>query len=202
MKIKLITSISILFFFTGAFAQTDMPNSKKLPYYEIPAYPENYTTGSVLARLVDGLGYRFYWATEGLRTEDIDYRPSEDAASVAETLDHLYGLSTTIKNATMSAPNIRPLEIPEVTYEEKRVLVLRNLLDAANQLRGASEEQVSKMQLIFKRGEQESSFPFWNNINGPITDAIYHTGQIVSFRRTTGNPINSNVNVFIGKTRE
>jgi hypothetical protein len=35
-------------------------------------------------------------------------------------------------------------------------------------------------------------------INGPITDAIYHTGQVVSFRRTSGNPIPKGVNVFLG----
>ena len=33
-------------------------------------------------------------------------------------------------------------------------------------------------------------------------DAIYHTGQIVSFRRTTGNPIDSSVNVFMGSYRQ
>jgi len=27
-------------------------------------------------------------------------------------------------------------------------------------------------------------------------------GQLVSFRRTTGNPLNSNVNVFMGKNKK
>ena len=44
------------------------------------------------------------------------------------------------------------------------------------------------------------TFPFWNMINGPISDAIWHSGQVVANRRASGNPINPKVNVFIGKT--
>jgi len=39
-------------------------------------------------------------------------------------------------------------------------------------------------------------------LNGMISDCIYHTGQIVLMRRSNGNPIDPNVNVFIGKNRE
>ena len=46
------------------------------------------------------------------------------------------------------------------------------------------------------------TFPFWNHLNGPIADALWHSGQIVSNRRASGNPLNSKVNVFIGKTSQ
>lgn len=49
-----------------------------LPYREIPPYPENYTAANVAARVVDGLGFRYYWATEGLRPEDLAYQPNKD----------------------------------------------------------------------------------------------------------------------------
>jgi hypothetical protein len=52
--------------------------------------------------------------------------------------------------------------------------------------------------VIFDRQGKESRFPIWNLLNGPIEDLVYHTGQIVSFRRTTGNPIPKGVNVFMG----
>ena len=45
-------------------------------------------------------------------------------------------------------------------------------------------------------------FPFWNIINGPISDALWHCGQVVMLRRASGNPFNSKVNVFSGKLRE
>lgn len=51
-------------------------------------------------------------------------------------------------------------------------------------------------------GGKRSEFPFWNMLNGPIADALWHVGQVVSFRRSSGNPFNSKVSVFSGKVRE
>ncbi len=39
-------------------------------FYEIPDYPENVSGTSVLVRLLDGLGFRFRWSTEGLGEDD------------------------------------------------------------------------------------------------------------------------------------
>jgi len=36
----------------------------ELPYKEIPGYPSKYTEGTVISRMIDGLGYRYYWATK------------------------------------------------------------------------------------------------------------------------------------------
>jgi hypothetical protein len=38
----------------------------------------------------------------------------------------------------------------------------------------------------------------YNLINGPIADATWHTGQVASFRRSSGNPIHSKINQFSG----
>ena len=69
---------------------------EELPYYQIPDAPESYTQGAIAARMVDGLGFRYYWATEGLRSEDLQFRPGEDARSSEETIDHILGLSNVI----------------------------------------------------------------------------------------------------------
>lgn len=58
--------------------------------------------------------------------------------------------------------------------------------------------ELEALQVIFDRGGGQTRFPLWNLINGPISDAIYHTGQVVSFRRSSGNPISKGVNVFLG----
>ncbi|MEJ2112631.1 MAG: hypothetical protein P8X62_02620 [Flavobacteriaceae bacterium] len=76
-------------------------NSEALPYNQIPDYPESYTAGTVSARMLDGLGFRYYWATENLREEDLAFRPNEDARSSAETINHIYGLSKVIVNSTL-----------------------------------------------------------------------------------------------------
>jgi hypothetical protein len=86
-----------ILFFTIHFVN----GQEQLPYYEIPEYPESYTAGTVAARAIDGLGFRFYWATEGLRMEDLDFKPNDDGRSSMETIEHIYGLSKVIVNATL-----------------------------------------------------------------------------------------------------
>ena len=60
------------------------------PLNEIPTAPEKATTGNIIARMLQGLGYRYYWATKDLRIEDLSYRPSKEGASTFETLAHIF----------------------------------------------------------------------------------------------------------------
>lgn len=174
----------------------NMIAQEDLPYYEIPEYPESYTAGAVAARMIDGLGFRFYWASEGLRKEDLKYKPSEDARTTLETLNHIYDLSQIIVNASLQKENDKSVNKREMSWEEKRKQTLVNLKTAADILRDA--EDLSEYTLKFGKSE----FPYWNNINGPIADAIWHCGQLVSMRRASGNPFNSKVSLFQGKLRE
>jgi len=190
-------NISILIVTIFSLNMIDAQNKmeEKLPYYEIPEYSKEYTAGTVAARMVDGLGFRYYWATEGLRDEDLAYKPSEDGRTTAETIDHIYGLTKVIVNSTLNKPNNRAEE-PEMTFAEKRKKTLENIKIAADILRVSKD--VSKFKTIFGNNE----YPFWNQINGPIADAIWHCGQVISFRRSSGNPYNSKASVFSGKVRE
>ena len=78
-----------------------------LPYYEIPANPDTFSAENVVARMIDGLGFRFYWATDGLRPEDLAFRPSPEARTSEETIDHILGLSRVILNAVEQKPNVQ-----------------------------------------------------------------------------------------------
>jgi hypothetical protein len=151
--------------------------------------------------MIQGLGYRFYWASKDLGAEDLSYRPSKEAASSLETLQHIYVLSLMILNASTSTPNKRDLSSLSEDYRILRQNILNNLDQSAQLYSGKSEEEVHQMNVIFEREGKVSRFPVWNLLNGPLSDAIYHTGQLVSFRRTTGNPIQKGVNVFLGKTK-
>ena len=193
MKIRFVMlTISILSF---VMIRAQDKNQEQLPYYEIPEYSEEYTAGTVAARMVDGLGFRYYWATEGLRDEDLKFKPSEDARTSKETIDHIYGLSRVIVNSTLNKPNDRAEE-PEMTFAEKRKKTLENFKTAADILRVS--EDISVFKIIF--GETE--YPFWNQLNGPIEDAVWHCGQVVLLRRSSGNPFNSKVSVLRGIVRE
>lgn len=176
--------------------------SADLPYREIPSYPEAFSSGTVAARLVDGLGYRYYWATEGLREEDLRYKPSQEARTSLETLKHIYELSLIIVNATHRLPNVTDQDKPEPVFAEMRKKTLENFKSASARLKATSDAEMNDLKVIFKQGSRSAEFPFWNLLNGPMADVLWHVGQVVSFRRSSGNPFNENANLFTGKTKE
>ncbi|MEO0572852.1 MAG: hypothetical protein AAF039_14185 [Bacteroidota bacterium] len=177
-------------------------NGQELPYHQIPNYPEDYGSGNIVGRIIDGLGYRYHWASKDLRESDLGYRPSDDGQTALETLRHIYGLSLAILNAPKGEPNIRPIDLTGHTYPELRKMTLENLKKASNLVVGKTPKAIEAYKVVFKRGDRQYEFPLWNLINGQISDALYHTGQIVMMRRASGNPINPKVDVFIGKNRE
>lgn len=186
MKIRLLSA----FFLISILAMS----SQNLPYYEIPEAPKAYTAGTVAGRMIDGLGFRFYWATEGLTPKDLVFKPTKESRTSEETITHILGLSEVILNATMNIPNAN--EKVSMTFDQKRKQILENLKKASDKLKKTSD--LSKLKIIF--GENE--FQFWNAMNGPIADAMWHVGQIVSFRRSTGNPLPKGISVFTGKVKK
>lgn len=199
---KYLLNLLIIGLSISANAQTNSTEEgeSKLPYHQIPDAPETFTAAGVTARMIDGLGYRYYWATEGLRSEDLAYNPGNDGKTCSEVLEHIAGLSNFILTAIHKEVN-GTRKVPEnMSWSEQRAFTLNNLKEISDILRETGD--VSECKIIFKREEKTSEFPFWNLINGPIEDAIYHTGQIVSYRRSSGNPSDPNVNVFRGKNRE
>lgn len=164
---------------------------EKLPFYEIPEYnTETYSANSVAARMIDGLGFRYYWATESLREEDLNYKPSESGRATIETLEHIYGLSKTIRNSILM--NDKDVNKEEFDFETMRKQTLVNLKLVSDVLRNTNNP--------FKL--EDSELPFWNVINGPIADALWHCGQVVMLRRASGNSFNSKVNLFRGTVKE
>ena len=107
---------------------------------------------------------------------------------------HIFDLSCIIINATINAPNTKQ-DKPQ-DYLELRKQTLLNLNKAASILSKSTD--ISQYQIIFGT----SKFPLWNLINGPIADATWHCGQIASFRRISGHPINPKVNHFTGKIKK
>ena len=203
MKIICTTAIFICFVqivTANSFSQTRTTDT--LPYYEIPDFPEKYTAENVVARMIDGLGFRFYWATEGLRSEDLAYKPSSEARTSEETIDHILGLSTIIINSTRNEVNQRSgEETSPLTFDIKRRKTLENLKGASDMLKGG-QMKLDDIKMVFKSGDKTTEYPFWNEINGPISDALWHVGQVVSFRRSSGNAFNSKVSVLSGKVRK
>ncbi|WP_250432814.1 hypothetical protein [Hanstruepera flava] len=190
---KTVFTAILVLAFTSGFSQS---HDDRLPYYEIPEAPESFTAGTVAARAVDGLGFRYYWATEGLRQADLDFKPNADARSSMETIEHIYRLSKMIVNSTLKKDNNIKEDKEELNFEEMRKATLINFKTAADILR--TSDDISQFKIVF--GDRE--IPFWNQINGPIEDAVWHCGQVVLLRRSSGNPFNSKASLFNGKLRD
>lgn len=177
---------------------TAKAQDKTLPYYEIPPTPENFTGGNVAARMVDGLGFRFYWATEGLRPEDLSFKPGTEARTTQQTIEHIYEMSTIILNSTKHVANVPQPEV-KLDFVEIRKKTLLNLKEASDRLRAASDQDMRDFKIIFIQGDKSAEYPFWNQLNGPLADCLWHVGQIVSFRRSSGNPFTEKISLFSGK---
>jgi len=87
-----------------------------------------------------------------------------------------------------------------MTFAEKRANTLNLLKQAADIFRESTD--LSEFTMIFQRENGATEYPFWNQINGPISDALWHVGQVITHRRTSGNPFNSKVSVLQGKVRD
>ena len=189
---KLVLTCGLLLLGALTFSQNTM--EEEIPYYELPNPSDTFTAGAVAARMVDGLGFRYYWATERLTEKDLAFTPSNGVRSTGETVDHILNLSFVVLDATLKQPNTKR-DFSNASFEDKRKQTLLNFKQAADILRVSND--LSDYKIIL--GERE--FPFWNAINGPIADAIWHAGQIASFRRSSGNPINPNISQFNGTVK-
>jgi len=180
--------------------QSQKTINDSLPYATIPEAHENFTPGTVLSRVIDGLGFRYYWASEGLLAANSECAPGNEGRSIKQTLDHIYGLSAVILNAAKKQPNNSTTQPEKLDSKAQRKKTLKNLWEASELF--AASEDLNTHNIIFESENGVVSYPLWNGINGPIEDALWHAGQIVVLRRAAGNPINSKVNVFLGKLNE
>ncbi len=206
MKMIVIITFAIIGLLSSSCtAQKNILDSEidmDLPYAFIPEYDSIITQGKILARMVDGLGYRYYWATEGIGDTVLNYKASEDSRENMGTLEHLHGLSEVIKNFFIGEPNIRPRPELNLSWEALRKETLLNIKTASDKAKSLTDEEIAQLSMVFKRGDNASAYPIWNTLNGPLADAIYHVGQIVYNRRAAGNPLDPRVNVFMGRNRE
>ena len=168
-------------------------------YSQIPDYPQQYSAGAVLGRMVDGIGFRYRWATEGLSENDLSYKPCDSSRSISETLHHVHNLlemvHTTITDQRYNLPEANK----GYQFQELRQETLNMIAQISDQFKSASDDTIDEMSIKFKMGEQDLDFPMWNVINGPVSDILHHIGQIVGYRRASGNPIAEGVNPFIGQ---
>jgi hypothetical protein len=158
-----------------------------IPYRTIEAYPPREDANGVLMRLVDGLGYRYYWATEGLRDVDYAFSPGAECMTIGELVAHVWGLANWVYGSLVGVEWNTPRPDDPTGQRAQALQILYAIRTHAGEIDSAS--------LLSAR---INDHPFWHIINGPLSDALTHTGQIASFRRLNGNPVMRH-SVFAGR---
>jgi len=160
--------------------------------HEIAPPPTHLDGCRVLLRTIDGLAFRFHWATEGLRPEDYAFRPADDCMSMHELVEHMLHLVFMIEQTIAGSDTRGHFENPDP--EVLRAEALERLHGVRARLEELEDAQLATHEVL-KR--DRSRFPVWNIMNGPIADALTHVGQINAWRRLNGNPT-KRINVFTG----
>ncbi|MBN1640388.1 MAG: hypothetical protein JXA09_04060 [Anaerolineae bacterium] len=155
-------------------------------YRTIGDYPPREDAVGIVMRLIDGLGYRFYWATQGLRDADYAFSPGAGCMTIGELIGHVWGLANWVHgNLVGAGTGARPAD--PAGQRVQALALLHAIRTHIGTLDGAA--------LLSLRIDDH---PFWHVINGPLSDALTHTGQIASFRRLNGNPVPRH-SVFAGR---
>lgn len=189
-----------IFFILFLISFAGLANAQNiLPFREIPPAAKVYTSGTLMGRMTDGLGFRFYWATQGLTNENLSFKAGEESRTIGETIDHVYTLVLMFTNAVMEQPTTFPVESNELSFEEKRAKVLSFIQTSSALLKMSNDEDFERYNLVFQSANGSGQkLPFWNGLNGPLEDALWHIGQVVTLRRMAGNPINPKVDFMNG----
>jgi hypothetical protein len=164
-----------------------------MSYHNIPDYPATVTASNVLVRMIDGLGFRYYWATEGLTENEMQFRPHEISMSLIELLDHIHHLMNVSNRMLQGLENEKTPAIGLLQPVRSSTLKLIESISA--RVGNMSSEELAAAK--FRRTDG-TEFPFWHLLNGPVADALTHVGQINSWRRMAGNPA-PKTDVFLGR---
>jgi hypothetical protein len=167
-----------------------MDKNQELPFEDISKTPNDLTATNTLLRMVEGLAFRYRWATENLSEENIKFKPHPTSMSIEEVNAHIFDLvDSTNRVFGGEKQNKDSLN----SFHKLRIKSLNILADLSERLKEMSDEDLSEIEKNTSR-----KLPFWYWINGPLADALTHVGQITSWRRIAGNPQLKGINVFIG----
>jgi hypothetical protein len=153
-------------------------------FQSLPPTPSNCSSGAILSRFVVAIGFRYQVATKGLTENEIQFRPVEGSMNMLELLDHIYKV---LSWAYLAFDKNANLDIPNKNYESYREGTLQVCEAFRKKLLAMTDEEIEETEIYLKR--IDTTFSFWYLINGPISDVLTHIGQINSWRRIAGNPV-------------
>lgn len=159
-------------------------------FRSVTAYPKRRDANGVVVRLIDSLGYRFYWATEGLTEGDYEFSPGAGCQTIGALVGHVWRLANWIHHSVLG----KGLDTNRSADPEgQREQVLHLLYHIRQHVAEIGQEALFQKSI--------DGLAFWHILNGPLSDALTHTGQITSFRRLNGNAVPRHY-VFLGYQKD
>jgi len=163
-------------------------------FKQIPKAPETISSTNCIARIIDGIGYRYYWATENLTDKEFLFSPGNGSMNMTELNLHIYDLAfITHKTIGLNAPYQKE-KIHDLISARKEILSLYET--CSKHLKSIKNDDILNDYTVNPKS-LDGEFPFWYLLNGHISDCLTHIGQITSWRRIAGNP-QPKINVFLG----
>ena len=149
---------------------------KRCDYFkEYPPVPEEVSASNVIARMIDGLGYRLYVSLDGLTEEQCALRPCEGGKTIGDALHHILGLVNWVRMHIFDQQMTRPK-----SYLEQGWATLAELERLRKHFIEISDEQLQEYRL--------EGNPWWMFVNMPLSDALHHEGEVRLLRMQIGNP--------------
>ena len=153
-------------------------------YEKLPDPPEEASASNVVARIMDGLGFRYNCATEGLNDKDICFKVSRDFRNIGEIANHIHDLIMLIAKAI--GLDTTGYESSN-TFEQVRKATLSLINEISNTLKTFNTSDLLEFKM--QPYHNNKDYSFWFLLNGQIADALTHVGQINALRRMSGNPV-------------
>jgi len=164
-------------------------------FVQIPETPSEINSTNCIARMIDGIGFRYYWATKDLINSDFLFSPGNGSMNLTELNLHIYDLAYITHKTFGLTATYQKESFKNFITTRKEIL---SLYEAVSIHLKSIESDQSLNKYKVNPKSLNGEFPFWYLINGHIADCLTHIGQITSWRRIAGNP-QPKTNVFLGQ---
>ena len=155
---------------------------------DISDLPADLTSAKIIMRMTDALAFRYRWATHNIPQSIADFTPSPACMTLNQLFQHIYKLSNWTREFFTGSPSNPPSNSPsqnpdpsQMTLAELTAQTLNALALLHNHLEKTTDAQLAKIT-------DAENTPLLYMINGPIADALTHTGQIITWRKLANSP--------------
>lgn len=149
---------------------------------DISDLPADLTSAKIIMRMTDALAFRYRWATHNIPQSIADFAPSPACMTLNQLLQHIYKLSNWTRGFFTANPDANNnFDQNQASLAELVTQTLNALASLHNHLEKTTDTQLAKIT-------DSDNTPLLYMINGPIADALTHTGQIITWRKLANSP--------------